>query len=124
MKTTPVKEKTTKRSTKKAEKKISFKGSVLDTLQPVRSKFNNAINKIKNPSKKAKRTTKAELKLKRQQRLRGILGIGLLLVVVSIAYSTSVIYIGVDSSASRIALFPQVLFALLTLFKAFSKLYK
>lgn len=55
---------------------------------------------------------------------RAILGVGYLLVVVSIAYSTAVILIGVDSIESKIALLPQVFFAGAILLKAFSKLYK
>lgn len=53
-----------------------------------------------------------------------IMGIGHLLVVVSIAYSTAVVLIGVDSIESKIALVPQATFGLFILFKAFSKLYK
>ena len=53
-----------------------------------------------------------------------ILGIGLLLVVVSIIYSTAIVIIGMNSVESRILLVPQVVFALVILVKAFSKLNK
>lgn len=104
--------------------KTSIKAKINDTLQSVRSRINNAVDKMRKPKKKAKKVTKARREELREQRRNGILGIGLLLVVASIAYSTSVIFIGVDSDASRIALLPQALFALLTLIKAFSKFYK
>lgn len=105
-------------------KKVSLKDKMLVKLQPLRSKFNNMLDRIKNPSKTKKKLTKAQKAEMHEDRKRAILGIGLLLVVVSIAYSTSVIFIGVDSNASRIALFPQALFAIIILFKAFFKLYK
>lgn len=104
--------------------KISLKSRIAAKLAPIKTRFNDVVNKIKHPRKKAKKPTKAEQKLVKQQRNRGILGIGLLLVVVSIIYSTSVIFIGVSSTISKIALFPQALFAFLTLIKAFSKIYK
>lgn len=95
------------------------------------SKFKNlyqsllgVVNKVFHPKKKAKKLTKIERENAKNQRNRGIMGIGQLLVVVSIAYSTAVILIGVGSLASIIALIPQVIFALVTLIKAFSKLYK
>lgn len=53
-----------------------------------------------------------------------ILGIGQLLVVVSIIYSTAIVIIGMNSVESRILLVPQVVFALVILVKAFSKLNK
>ena len=55
---------------------------------------------------------------------RVILGIGQLLVVVSIIYSTAIVMIGVNSAESKILLVPQVVFALAILVKAFSKLNK
>lgn len=55
---------------------------------------------------------------------RVILGIGQLLVVVSIIYSTAIVIIGVNSAESKILLVPQVVFALAILVKAFSKLNK
>jgi hypothetical protein len=55
---------------------------------------------------------------------RVILGIGQLLVVVSIIYSTAIVMIGVNSAESKILLVPQAVFALAILVKAFSKLNK
>lgn len=103
---------------------VSTKQKIKAKLAPINARFFSVVNKVKHPSKKHKKLTKDEKKLAKQQRNRGIMGIGLLLVVVSIAYSTSVIFIGVDSPASKLVLLPQALFALVTLFKAFSKLYK
>lgn len=100
------------------------KQSASNLLQVVKNVPKNVINKMKTNRKKSKKLTKAEKKLAREQFLRGIMGIGLLFVVVSIAYSTAVIFIGVDSLASKIALLPQVIFALYTLYKAFSQFYK
>lgn len=57
------------------------------------------------------------------QRKRVIMGIGLLLAIVSIAFSTYVTTTFVDGSAVYIALAPQVAYALYTLLKVL-KLYK
>ena len=93
-----------------------IKGKVTTIVDRVKS--------LKKPRKKAKKPTKLERENARKERNRAIMGIGQLLVVVSIAYSTAVIFIGVDSMASKIALIPQVVFASYILLKAFSRLYK
>lgn len=90
----------------------------------IKELFHRAVDIVKSPRKKAKKSAKVNKKTTKKQRNHAILGIGQLLVVVSIAYSTAVIFIGVDSLESRIALLPQVVFATITLLKAFSKLYK
>ena len=77
--------------------------------------------KLANDSKKSDNKGRKNPK---KERNHAIMGIGQLLVVVSIAYSTAVIFIGVDSTASKIALIPQVVFASYILLKAFSRLYK
>jgi hypothetical protein len=104
--------------------KVSLKTSVLAKLTVTRDKVKKAFSKPKTAHKKSKKATKSGRILAKQQRNNAILGIGLLLVVVSILYSTSVILIGVSSVPSKIALFPQAFFALLILIKAFSKIYK
>lgn len=104
--------------------KVSVKARLTGVKAKVRTRFNNVVKKIVPHRKKAKKTTKIEKKLNHEQQMRGILGIGLLFVVVSIIYSTYVIFNGVSSTASRVMLIPQVVFAALTLFKAFSKIYK
>lgn len=86
--------------------------------------FYSNLSKFVNKSKKAKKTSKKDQITANLKHNNAILGIGLLLVVVSIAYSTTVIFIGVDSIESKIALLPQVIFALTILIKAFSRLYK
>lgn len=101
---------------------LKFKtGKVIKTSS---KKVVNKVNKVTHPSKKSKKPTKAELELAKKQYDNAIIGIGLLLVVVSIAYSTSVILLGVDSLGSKIALLPQAIFALVISIKAFSRLYK
>lgn len=121
------KKKVTKPSKVKAKaqsKNKSFKDRKEILFGKIRVHFNNTVHKMTPHRKKARKLTKAELKFHKEQNVRAILGIGLLLVVVSIAYSTTIIFLGVDSSASRLALLPQVIFALFTLIKAFSKFYK
>lgn len=80
--------------------------------------------KVKSPKKSAKKLTKAQKKENKEHRLRVIMGIGLLLVVVSIGYSTTVILTLVDSIVALLVLTPQIAFAVITIFKAFSKIYK
>lgn len=54
----------------------------------------------------------------------GIMGLGMALVVVSIAYSCTVIYYGTEGLVSRIMLAPQFVFGLGCLGYAFSKTFK
>lgn len=113
---------TIKRSKRGKSKQIrDMRKSVTVQLKRLNKRINKLVKKLR---KKPAKTTVAERALARQQRNRAILGIGQLLVVVSIAYSTAVIYIGVDSISSRVALLPQATFALIILTQAFSKLYK
>lgn len=116
--------KTPAQSSKVKTDKVSVKSRLKGIGGSISKRFHSVVNKITPHRKKAKKLTKADKKLNREQQLRGILGIGLLLVVVSIIYSTYVIFNGVHSTASRVMLVPQVVFAVLTLFKAFSKIYK
>lgn len=108
----------------KKHKSIDIRGTLVSSTRNFRIKFNDVVNKVKHPSKKPKKLTKIEREEARRKRNRGILGVGQLLVVVSITYSTTVILIGVDSIGSKIALLPQAVFALVILIKAFSRLYK
>lgn len=80
--------------------------------------------KVKEPKKPAKKLTKTQVKESKEHRLRVIMGIGLLLVVVSIGYSITVILTLVDSWVALIVLAPQIAFAVITTFKAFSNIYK
>lgn len=125
VKTTPTKKKESK-ATKKpvATTRKPLKQVFEAKVKVVRSKLDNVLLKIKHPSKKAKKLTKVEREALIQQRKNGILGIGLLLVIVSIAYSTYIVRTFVNTDLSLLALAPQVLFALYILLKAFSKLYK
>lgn len=113
MKTAPTKSKVTPKAAKKVAKtpKVSLKARLLEKLQPVRSKFDNILARF-NPRKKAKKLTKAEKKAIRRQKIRGIIGIGLLFVVVSIAYSTYMTNLFLDGTEMIIFLAPQVIFAL------------
>lgn len=90
----------------------------------VRGIFNNVIKNTKHIRQNKTLSTGTTKKTNKGLPNHVILGIGLLLVVVSIAYSTSVIFIGVDSLASRIALLPQVIFAFGILVFAFSKIFR
>jgi hypothetical protein len=113
--------------TSKVSLKDRVKTNLSKRLAASRSAFNDIKLKFKPNKKPSKLSKKAQLEQKnltRQEHKRAILGIGLLFVVVSITYSTYVIYNGVSSSASRVMLIPQVVFAILTLAKAFSKIYK
>ena len=125
MKIAQSKPKVTKTATKVEEKpKSSLKQRILEKLQPVSKKFYNIKKRLGLQRKKAKKTTKSEQKLVRKQKIRGIIGIGLLFVVVSIAYSTYMTNLFVDGPAMIIALAPQVTFAVVTLLIAFYKIYK
>lgn len=86
--------------------------------------LNGVVNKVLHPKKNAKKLTKNEQKLVVQQRKNVIMGIGLLFVIVSIAYSTYIVRTFVNTGGSLVALAPQVIFAITILIKAFSKLYK
>lgn len=109
-------------------KKPTLRDQAIDKVDALKTSarvlFNNMLQKVKKQPKKAKKMTKAQKKALQEQRKRGILGIWLLLVVVSIIYSTVIVREFVDSSESLIALAPQVIFAGATLLKAFSKIYK
>lgn len=125
------KTKKTKNNTKKAvvarnntSRPSHSRRFVFPRFRNIHNNLSGIVSKVKIPRKKHKKTTKEERRIARNQRNRAILGVGQLLVVVSIAYSTAVIYIGVDSLASRVALIPQAVFGLVILIKAFSKLYK
>lgn len=102
----------------------SLRERVLNKLQPVRVKFDNIVSRLKQPRKKAKKTTKAQRQLERKQKINGIIGIGLLFVVVSIAYSTYMVNLFVDGTEMVVALTPQVVFAAVVLLIAFYKIYK
>lgn len=112
------------KSEPKKTKKVDYKAYILSKYKQLVEMLEKLADKIYDPSKTPKKLTKAQVQEAIEQRNRAIMGIGLLFVIVSIAYSTTVIIIGVDSLESKIALLPQAIFALATLFKAFSKLYK
>lgn len=114
----------TKKNPIQATSKPILRDYVKPVLDTVCRFFYNTYSKVKNLFKKPKKQTKAQKELAKQKRNRGILGIWLLLVIVSIAYSTAVTCMFVNSFASIVALLPQALFAIYTLFKAFSNLYK
>lgn len=107
-----------------SRKRRDVRGFIISKFKNIHKSLLGVVKKVYHPSKKGKKLTKIERENAKIQRNRGIMGVGQLLVVVSIAYSTAVILIGVGSLASIIALLPQVVFALVTLIKAFSKLYK
>lgn len=104
--------------------KVSLKQRLDNVKKAVRGKFDNIKKRLGIKSKKTKKTTKTAKKLARQQKIRGIIGIGLLFVVVSIAYSTYMTVLFVDGTAMVVALTPQVVFAATILLIAFYKIYK
>lgn len=104
--------------------KTTFKVRIASFKKTVRSRFNNILRKLKKQPKKARKLTKIQKKEAFQQKKRVILGIGLLFVVVSIGYSTYITRTFVDTDISVVALVPQVVFAVIILLKAFSKIYK
>lgn len=124
VKTAPSKAKVSKATKATPVKGKSLKEKLSDRLQPVRSKIDNIVRKVKQPRKKAKKTTKAERLEIRKQKIRGIIGIGLLLTVVSIVYSTYMVNLFVDGTEMIVALAPQVIFATLISIYAFYKIYK
>ncbi len=90
---------------------------------PVIKTIKTRVNRVKNSKKTTRKTTKAQREILQNQRKRVIMGVGLLMVVVSITYSTYVVRTFVNGGESLIILAPQVVFAATTLVKAFSKLY-
>lgn len=120
---------TTKKTVKTPVKKQSKKTLDLakrfeDAKKSVRGFLNNTKKKVVSYRKKAQKLTKMQKKELRQRKLHGIIGIGLLFVIVSIAYSTYMTNLFVDGVMMIVALTPQVAFAAITLFIAFYKLYK
>ena len=103
---------------------VTLKNRIDNLKKAVVVQFDNTKNKLGFKSKKAKKLTKIERKLERQKKIRGIIGIGLLFVVVSIAYSTYMTVLFADGTAMIVALTPQVVFAAITLLIAFYKIYK
>ena len=110
--------------TKRKTPKLLLKDRFALIKRAVIIHFNNILKKIGIRGKKTKKVTKTQKKFEREQQLRGILGIGLLFVVVSIIYSTYIIFNGISSTASKVMIIPQATFAVLILYKAFSKIYK
>lgn len=109
---------------KRKQTKVSLRQRLEAFKKALRSRLDNIKKKLGIKSKKARKVTKADRKLALQQKLRGIIGIGLLFVVVSIAYSTYMTVLFVDGTAMVVALTPQVVFASITLLIAFYKIYK
>lgn len=107
---------------KKAAKKAPEKDK--KSVSAVKTTPNKVFIFAKRVFSAVKNDVAKRLKAPRKQVVNGILGIGLLFVIVSIAYSTYVTVLFVNNVASVVALVPQVLFATFTLLKAFSKLYK
>lgn len=109
---------------KRKETKVSLKQRLEAFKTALRSRLDNIKKRLGLKSKKVRKLTKNDRKLARQQKARGIIGIGLLFVVVSIAYSTYMTVLFVDGTAMVVALTPQVIFAAITLLIAFYKIYK
>lgn len=121
-----------KKKVNKAKKAVKVLPKPKTTLQArltsakknVCSRIDNIKKQYSQRRKKAKKLTKVDKKLMHEQKIRGIIGIGSLFVVVSIAYSTYMTNLFVDGHMMIIALAPQVIFALVTSLIAFYKIYK
>lgn len=100
-------------------KPVTKVSTVKRAKKPLKVRFSKLVKRFE-----GKKLTKTERAALQEQQKRVILGIGLLLVVVSITFSTFVTLTFVDDKAIYLALAPQVAFALVSLFKAFSKIYK
>ena len=123
-KTSTTKRKVTPGAKTVPKSKVTLKDRLDNAKKAVVVHFNNTKKKLGLKSKKVKKLTKIERKLERQKKIRGIIGIGLLFVVVSIAYSTYMTALFVDGTAMVVALAPQVVFATVILLIAFYKIYK
>lgn len=123
-KTSAAKRKVTPGAKTVPKSNVTLKNRIDSLKKAVVVQFDNTKKKLGFKSKKAKKLTKIERKLERQKKIRGIIGIGLLFVVVSIAYSTYMTALFVDGTAMIVALTPQVVFAAITLLTAFYKIYK
>ena len=118
-------EETPRTMTKKETKQRRGVKEVLKTnAENLKAGVFTLATKVKAPKKPAKKLTKAQKKERKEHRLRVIMGIGLLLVVMSIGYSTFVILTLVDSWVALFVLAPQIVFAIITTLKAFSNIYK
>ena len=120
----PTTKKVTKKPEVKAVSKTALKDRIDSVIVSVRGRIDNIKKGIVLRRKKAKKLTKSAKLAERKQKLHGIIGIGLLFVVVSIAYSTYMTVLFVDGTVMVLALAPQVAFAALTLLIAFYKIYK
>lgn len=123
-KTSTTKAKVTPGAKTVPKSKVTLKDRLDNAKKAVVVHFNNTKKKLGFKSKEVKKLTKIERKLERQKKIRGIIGIGLLFVVVSIAYSTYMTALFVDGTAMVVALAPQVVFATVILLIAFYKIYK
>lgn len=81
------------------------------------NKNKNEVATTEKVAKKPKSTNKSSF-------VFGIMGIGLALTVISIAYSTLTIFFGLDGLMSRIMIAPQAMFDLVVLFYATNKVFK
>ncbi len=90
----------------------------------LKSKFFTRKPKSKPSISLSKRAQLEQKRARRAELFRGIIGIGLLLVVVSIARSTFIALQFVDGAANIVYLIPQIGFAVIISIIAFLKIYK
>lgn len=122
--TTKRAESITKATAKQTDKKQSVKSKLDHAVNAVKNTFSNLKTKMKLPRKSNKKLTKAEQESNKRHRKNVILGIGSLLLVVSIGYGVYVARTFVDTIESLVFLSPMIVYAIILTFKAFSKLYK
>ncbi len=100
------------------------KSSVFSKISQLKSKVFNRKPKRKITPSLSKRAQVEQRKARRGEVFRGIIGIGLLLAVVSIARSTFIALQFVDGVANVVYLIPQVIAAVVVSIIAFVKIYK
>ena len=101
--------------------KNSKTGSIFSKFKSLKSPVKGNNKKATKPRKKAKKLTKAQRESARIERNRVILGLGQLLVVISIAYSTAVIVLGTEGYIPLVMIAPQAVLAVVITSKHFTK---
>lgn len=107
-----------------AVKKPSVISRVVAKFTSLKSKIFNRKPRVKYTLRQSKLAQLEQKKARRNELFRGIIGIGLLLVVVSITRSTFVSLQFVDGVANVVYLLPQIVFAIVISIIAFLKIYK
>ena len=76
---------------------------------------------MKNKSTEAPKSDVKNTKKQTSNAKAGIIGMGMLFVIASIAYTTTVIWLGTEGYISKVLTAPQVIFSVIVLVKRFTK---